>query len=82
MRALHMMYDEVIELTKEVREVCLIEELDNMEFCKHIHQKLHKLESQMKEKIKDIWPEAFYKIPSTQDAGVDAIIQNKNDLGR
>lgn len=82
MRALHMMYDEVYLLAKEVRNVCIIEELDDSKFCKNIHEKLGNLQTQMKENLKDIWPEVFYKTPVMKDSLVESIIRNKNDLGR
>lgn len=81
MRVLHIMYDEVYEVTKEVRNVCLIEELNKDEFCRDIHKQLNKLQIQMREKIKDIWPDEFYKTSLTKDVAIQAVIQNKNDLG-
>lgn len=81
MRALHMMYNEVYEFAKEVHDVCLIEELENNEFCKDIHKKLGELQKYMYKNIDEIWPEVFYKTPLIKDSAVQAITQNKNDLG-
>lgn len=81
MRVLHMMYEEVYVFAKEVREVCIIEELDNNKFCRDIHKKLINLQIYMKEKINQIWPEVFYKTAPINDSAIQAIIRNKNDLG-
>lgn len=82
MRVLHLMYNEVHEFTKEVREVCLVEELNDNKFCRDIHMKLINLQKYMGEKIDEIWPEVFYKTTLINDSSVQIIIQNKNDLGK
>lgn len=81
MRVLHIMYEEVHEVSKEVRDICLISELQNTEFSSCIHRKLNDLQIKMKNNIKIIWPEVFYKNVLVQDPITQAIIQNKNDLG-
>lgn len=82
MRALHMMYDEVHELAKDVREICVLEELSGNQFCETIHEMLQHLQTKMYERRKEIWPEVFYKTLMCKDLAVQAVIQNKNDLGK
>lgn len=82
MRVLHLMYNEVHEFAKEIREFCLIEEFNNNEFCRDVHVKLNTLQKYMGEKIGEIWPEVFFKTPLINDFTIPVIIQNKNDLGK
>nr|XP_023024102.1 elongator complex protein 1 [Leptinotarsa decemlineata] len=80
MRALHILYAETSGFGKDIREVCLIVENDNVDNCKELHKKFTELQRDMVKRIPEIWPDVFVKDTETSDHDVLAIIQNKQDL--